>query len=161
MKKDGFTLIEILISLAIIAAIAGISIPAIYNNVMKIEQASTVESAMNGLRQFFVDARAKSIKNEEAFTIRNANSTSMQFTGNQTNETIYYSLPTGMRTTLTITTLDGTYSYLLGLFLEENATDSVYEINENYFITVKLEDNTTVGTMTIDKGLPITEYLYE
>jgi prepilin-type N-terminal cleavage/methylation domain-containing protein len=164
MKKNGFTLIEILISLVIIAALASISIPAIYNNVMKIEQASTVESAMNGLRQLFVDARAKSLKNEEAFTITNATTTSLtsiQFTGNQTNEIIYYSLPAGMRTKLTMTIPIGTYSYLLGMFLEDNTTDSVYEIEENYFITIELEDNTTVGTLTIDKGIPITEYLYE
>jgi len=155
MKKNGFTLIEILISLVIIAALASISIPAIYNNVMKIEQASTVESAMNGLRQFFVDARTKSVKNEEAFKLSNITSTSLEFVGNQSSETLYYNLPTGIRTNLTLeTTPTETLSYLLGLFLKES-TD-YYEIENDFQLYVKLED-TIVGTLTIDQGLPVLE----
>src|SRR6056297_3483304 len=107
MKKNGFTLIEMIISLAIIAALAAISFPAIYSNIIRLEEESTVESAMNGLRQFFVDARAKSVKNEEAFMIINKTPTSMEFTGKQTNKSIYYSLPAGIRTNLTMTTPDG------------------------------------------------------
>ncbi len=169
MKKNGFTLIEILISLAIIAAIAGISIPAIYSNVMKIEQASTVESAMNGLRQFFVDARARSVKNEEAFELI-VDDTSyedlefLEFKGKRYEDSLYYRLPSGIRTNLTMditsndTAPDGTFTYLLGLFLKEG-TD--YYITETDFrLYVKLED-TTVGTLTIDKGLPVLELKYE
>ncbi|MEA1883399.1 MAG: prepilin-type N-terminal cleavage/methylation domain-containing protein, partial [Thermotogota bacterium] len=143
MKKNGFTLIEILISLAIIAALAGISIPAIYSNVVKIEQASTVESAMNGLRQFFVDARAKSIIKEIKYEL-SINSNSLTFTGSAATDSIYYTLPTGVRTQLTLATdtTTGPLSYLLGMFLEEK--DDYYEIEDNYRLLVKVKDTPTV-----------------
>lgn len=160
MKKNGFTLIEILISLAIIAAIAGVSIPAIYNNVMKIEQASTVESAMNGLRQFFVDARSKSIKKEVKYEFSKESDTSIKFTGSTSADDIYYTLPTGMRTQLTLATdtTTGPLSYLLGMFLEEK--DDHYEIKDNFHLLVKIND-TTKGTLTIHQGLPTVEFIYE
>ena len=158
MKKNGFTLIEILISLAIIAAIAGIAIPAIYNNVMKIEQASTVESAMNGLRQFFVDARSKSLTKEIKYEFSKESDTSLKVTGNAT-DTIYYTLPTGVRTKLALATnpATGTFSYLLGMFLKENT--NYYEIEDNFQVTVKLKDTPTVlGTLTIYEGFPKVEF---
>ena len=157
MKKNGFTLIEILISLAIIAAIAGISIPAIYSNVMKIEQASTVESAMNGLRQFFVDARAKSISKEIKYEL-SIHTNSLTFAGSETADNIHYTLPKGVRTKLELdTTPDGTFSYLLGMFLKEST--NYYEIEDNFKLIVKLVDDTPVGTLTVNQGLPILEFL--
>jgi len=160
MKKNGFTLIEILISLAIIAAIAGISIPAIYNNVMKIEQASTVESAMNGLRQFFADARSKSISKENKYEFSKESDTSLKFTGSTATDTIYYNLPEGVRTKLELDiTPEATFSYLylLGMFLEEKI--NYYEIEDNFRLLVKVSDTTTVlGTLTINQGLPTVEF---
>ncbi|MDN5360627.1 MAG: hypothetical protein PWQ84_1690 [Thermotogaceae bacterium] len=157
MKKNGFTLIEILISLAIIAALASISIPAIYNNVMKIEQASTVESAMNGLRQFFVDGRSKSLTKEIKYEFSKESDTSLKFTGSAGADDIYYTLPTGVRTQLELdTTPDGTFSYLLGMFLKEGST--YYEIEDNFKLIVKLSDDTPMGTITINEGLPILEF---
>ena len=157
MKKNGFTLIEILISLAIIAALAAISIPAIYSNVMKIEQASTVESAMNGLRQFFVDARSKSITKEINYEL-SINANSLTFSGSETADNIYYTLPTGVRTKLTLATetTTGTLSYLLGMFLEEK--NDYYEIKDNFRLLVKVKD-TPMGTLTINQGLPTLEFL--
>jgi len=153
MKKNGFTLIEILISLAIIAALAGIGIPVIYSNVMKIEQASTVESAMNGLRQFFVDARSKSLTKEIKYELTKESDTSLKFTGNAT-DTNYYTLPTGVRTKLELDISPAaSLSYLLGMFLEEK--EDHYEIEEHFQLTVKSKDDTTVlGTLTINQGLP-------
>jgi len=155
MKKNGFTLIEILISLAIIAALAGIGIPVIYSNVMKIEEASTVESAMNGLRQFFVDARSKSVMKEIKFELSN-NTNSLTFTSAEA-DVLYYTLPSGMRTDLTLeATPAGTFTYLLGMFLEEKPTH--YEIEDNFRVIVKLENNTPAGTLSIVQGLPVLEY---
>lgn len=158
MKRTGFTLIEIFISLAIIAALAAISIPAIYSNVMRIEEASTVESAMNGLRQFFVDARAKSVKNEEAYTLKNITTTSLEFENTAGDQTIYYSLPTGIRTKLTMETTPttGPFSYLLGMFLKNNGSE--YVIEENFSITVKLDDGENIATLSINQGLPELEF---
>ena len=157
MKKNGFTLIEILISLAIIAALAGIGIPAIYNNVMNIEQASTVESAMNGLRQFFVDARSKSVNQEIKYELSN-NTTSLTFTGSAGADDLHYTLPTGMRTTLTLATepASGTFAYVLGLFLEEK--DTYFEIEDDFKIILKLSNGETAGTLSIVQGLPVLEY---
>lgn len=157
MKKNGFTLIEILISLAIIAALAGIGIPAIYNNVMNIEQTSTVESAMNGLRQFFVDARSKSVNQEIKYELSN-NTTSLTFTGSAGADDLHYTLPTGMRTTLTLATepASGTFAYVLGLFLEEK--DTYFEIEDDFKIIVKLSNGETAGTLSIVQGLPVLEY---
>ena len=157
MKKNGFTLIEILISLAIIAALAGIGIPAIYNNVMNIEQTSTVESAMNGLRQFFVDARSKSVNQEIKYELSN-NTTSLTFTGSSGADDLHYTLPTGMRTTLTLATepASGTFAYVLGLFLEEK--DTYFEIEDDFKIIVKLSNGETAGTLSIVQGLPVLEY---
>jgi len=157
MKKNGFTLIEILISLAIIAALAGIGIPAIYNNVMNIEQASAVESAMNGLRQFFVDARSKSVNQEIKYELSN-NTTSLTFTGSAGADDLHYTLPTGMRTTLTLATepASGTFAYVLGLFLEEK--DTYFEIEDDFKIILKLSNGETAGTLSIVQGLPVLEY---
>ena len=157
MKKNGFTLVEILISLAIIAALAGIGIPAIYNNVMNIEQASTVESAMNGLRQFFVDARSKSVNQEIKYELSN-NTTSLTFTGSAGADDLHYTLPTGMRTTLTLATepASGTFAYVLGLFLEEK--DTYFEIEDDFKIILKLSNGETAGTLSIVQGLPVLEY---
>jgi len=157
MKKNGFTLIEILISLAIIAALAGIGIPAIYNNVMNIEQTSTVESAMNGLRQFFVDARSKSVNQEIKYELSN-NTTSLTFTGSAGADDLHYTSPTGMRTTLTLATepASGTFAYVLGLFLEEK--DTYFEIEDDFKIIVKLSNGETAGTLSIVQGLPVLEY---
>jgi len=157
MKKNGFTLIEILISLAIIAALAGIGIPAIYNNVMNIEQTSTVESAMNGLRQFFVDARSKSVNQEIKYELSN-NTTSLTFTGSAGADDLHYTLPTGMRTTLTLATepASGTFAYVLGLFLEEK--DTYFEIEDDFKIILKLSNGETAGTLSIVQGLPVLEY---
>lgn len=156
MKKNGFTLIEILISLAIIAALAGVSIPAIYNNVVKIEQASTVESAMNGLRQFFVDARARSVKNEELFTLTYSN-ISLEFEGSRHGDILYYTLPSGLRTDFSMDiTPSGTFSYLLGLFLKDNSSE--YGIEKNFKINIKSADDTPFGTLTIVEGLPVLEF---
>jgi len=174
MKKNGFTLIEILISLAIIAALASISIPAIYNNVMKIEQASTVESAMNGLRQFFVDARAKSVKNEEKFDFvytryDGSKIKSLMFT-NGTDETIYYTPPQGIRTQLILEIpkppqigMNTSFHYILGLFTKFTDTgkpsDRAFEIegDDEFEIYIKVNDELK-GTLYIDKGLPKIEY---
>lgn len=157
MNKNGFTLIEILISLAIIAALAGIGIPAIYNNVMNIEQTSTVESAMNGLRQFFVDARSKSVNQEIKYELSN-NTTSLTFTGSAGADDLHYTLPTGMRTTLTLATepASGTFAYVLGLFLEEK--DTYFEIEDHFKIILKLSNGETAGTLSIVQGLPVLEY---
>ena len=157
MKKNGFALIEILISLAIIAALAGIGIPAIYNNVMNIEQASAVESAMNGLRQFFVDARSKSVNQEIKYELSN-NTTSLTFTGSAGADDLHYTLPTGMRTTLTLATepASGTFAYVLGLFLEEK--DTYFEIEDDFKIILKLSNGETAGTLSIVQGLPVLEY---
>ena len=158
MKKNGFTLIEILISLAIIAALAGIGIPAIYNNVMNIEQTSTVESAMNGLRQFFVDARSKSVNQEIKYELSKESDTSLKFTGSAGADDLHYTLPTGMRTTLTLATepASGTFAYVLGLFLEEK--DTYFEIEDDFKIILKLSNGETAGTLSIVQGLPVLEY---
>jgi len=157
MKKNGFTLIEILISLAIIAALAGIGIPVIYSNVMKIEEASTVESAMNGLRQFFVDARSKSVMKEIKYEFSKESDTSIKFTGLAATDSIYYTLPTGIRTQLILATetTTGPLSYLLGMFLEEKNNN--YEIKDTFRLLVKVND-TTKGTLTIHQGLPTVEF---
>ena len=160
MRREAFTLIEIMIALAIIAALAAISIPAIYDAVMDIEEESVVESAMLGLGQFFVDARAKSVMNEKPFEFEEVDDTSLKFS--YRTDTILYSLPSGMRTNLTLKmepTVDGTFSYVLGMFLYEGKTANKYVIEDNFKLFVKLqEEDTTMGTLTINEGLPELEY---
>ena len=162
MRREAFTLLEIMIALAIIAALAAISIPAIYDAVMDIEEESVVESAELGLRQFFVDARAKSVMNEERFEFGEVDGT-LKFTGVVSGETIHYSLPSGLRTDLEMeATPAGTFSYVLGMFIKETTDKYVIEDNleDGFAVTVQLEDGAefengaTMVRLSIIEGLP-------
>ena len=65
--RDGFTLIEIMIALSVLAIIAAISGPFLYNTVMGIKVDSLVESAALGIRQLIVDARTRSIRENRVY----------------------------------------------------------------------------------------------
>jgi len=65
--RDGFTLIEIMIALSVLAIIAALSGPFLYNTVMGIKVDSLVESAALGIRQLIVDARTQSIRENRVY----------------------------------------------------------------------------------------------
>ena len=52
MKKKGFTLAEVLITLTVIGIVAAITLPSLTTNVQKAQTGSTLAKAINSLESF-------------------------------------------------------------------------------------------------------------
>src|SRR6056297_2823843 len=90
--RDGFTLIEMLLALAILAVLSAISFPYVYHAVMGIRLDSIIESASLSVRQLIVDARTRSIKENTVYEF-NVSGKYFSDTDDLTNTRIYLDLP--------------------------------------------------------------------
>jgi len=154
-KRNGFTLIEIIVVLVIMAVLALIAMPAIYNAVVRIEKESTIESAAVGLNQFFIDARSRSIQDEARYELeRSVDSLTFKNIDDPSLD-IRYQLPGGLRTKLKFSETPSNYSYLMGFFCEQKS--DYYEIKENFKLYLLTTDS-TVATLSINNGLSKVEY---
>ncbi|HPJ89050.1 MAG TPA: prepilin-type N-terminal cleavage/methylation domain-containing protein [Thermotogota bacterium] len=149
-SRNGFTLIEIIIVLVITAILALLAMPSVYNAVVKIEKESTIESAAVGLNQFFIDARARSIRDEARYDLYKTGDDSLSFRNvNDASLDISYQLPGGLRTKLEFSDNPATYSYLMGFFCEKKP--SYYEVQQDFQLYLLTADSTVV-TLSVSNG---------
>jgi type II secretory pathway pseudopilin PulG len=157
MKKEGFTLIETMIVILIIITLGLISMPTIIQSVIKIEKDASIESAALNLRQFFIDARSKSILNETIYTVEIIDNKHMTFTPENINlDPIKFTAPSGIRSSVSLEQnpiQDATYSYILGMFTIFSATKNVHIPIDTYSITI-LINNLPEATVTVENGYP-------
>jgi len=136
--RDGFTLIEMLLALAILAVLSAISFPYIYHAVMGIRLDSLIESASLSVRQLIVDARTRSIKED---TVYEFDVSEQSFKSNSGNNHIYLDLPDDFNKHAVLEP-EGlfdptkTYYFVKGLFVEEDG--GTFElVSEDVETTIK------------------------
>ena len=119
--RKAFTMIELLISIAIISAIiAAVTFSWTYS-VGKMNRESVLKSAEEGIKQFLSSVRGKSIRNHEAVffeSITADGSTTLVHDASDPKKNITYTMPVNVF-------LDPSklsYCYILGIFATETST---------------------------------------
>jgi len=168
--RSGFTLIETLIALTIIALIAAISVPYLYIAVKRIQTNSIIESTTLGLRQFFVDARVNSIVENTKYTFSYEESNhSFTFAPSDGDlSAITYTVPGDFEKvaqiekspqsgTYDLTSEDEKYYFFKGLFVTDDPVGYKL-ITESFGIKIKAKDsniNAIERSVILTKGLAV------
>ncbi len=156
MKRKGFTLIEMLIVILIIMTLSAVSMPVIIQSVIRIEKEASIESAALALRQFYIDARSKSLQSESAYHLTIFDDKkSMRFTEDASpiSRTINFTIPSGIRSNVILEqSPEATYSYILGIFVKKE-NNRYIPVNTPYSMTININGEPE-ATVTIDKGYP-------
>ncbi|HEX3568777.1 MAG TPA: type II secretion system protein [Candidatus Saccharimonadales bacterium] len=88
-NEDGFTLIEMLLSVGIIALLAGLSLPIYFSSQTRNDTASTTETIADGLRRAEIDARAVHGDVQWGVNFQSTSATLFQGTSYATRATMY------------------------------------------------------------------------
>jgi len=165
--RKGFTFVETMFVLAIIGIVAGISLPVVVEAVKELETQSLLDSAVYGLRQFFVDVRSESIMNPNVYSFNNDSSQQLSFSGSGGGKDFRYTLPEGLMQEASLEVeakQEDKLCYVMGYFMyklsEGNKTFFKFPDPEKREFHVKLLLGETVAaTVSIVNGLPVVEVL--
>jgi len=161
--RKGFTFVETMFVLAIIGIVAGISLPVVVEAVKELETQSLLDSAVYGLRQFFVDVRSESIMNPNVYSFNNDSSQQLSFSGSGGGKDFRYTLPEGLMQEASLEVeakQEEKLCYVMGYFLYEKPQFFEFPDPEKREFHVKLLLGETVAaTLSIENGLPSVEVL--
>jgi len=155
MRKDGFTLIEMILVLSIIALIATVSLTAIRSILKNIEIESTVINATQGILLTLNKARLESVINETYVPVVYENNVLTYDSSDiraysLTDKVSLHATPNLSQSPFTPSATMGFY---LGFFVEE-ATSNLILKNELNFLLISNENDAIRREIIIEKGLP-------
>ena len=128
MKTKGFTLIEIIVSLAIFSVVAVIAIGALVRVTSANRQAQAIQSGVNNI-SFILDAMSREMRVGSGFTCYSGSSL-LDVNNHVTGGSPCTGMSQGPDTLITFTTSDGLlYAYLLSTpgYESTGATTTIYE----------------------------------
>jgi len=160
--RDGFTLIEIMIALGVLAIISAIAAPFLYDAVIGIKAETVVESAALGIRQLIVDARTRSIKENRVYQFNySSDNNEFSFKTEDNSYSISYTHPAEFSRYARLEPqgmLDSNSFFVKGLFVVKDDDDD-YVLEEDVVsikvVPLKAEHSQRGLEINIRNGLPI------
>src|SRR6056297_1799498 len=159
MKRSGFTIIEIIIVMAITSALIAVSFSSLYTTMKKAEIESTISNVAEGVINLLQESRMESAKKEIYIEV-NYETDQNRLSYTTDSNAKYYQLPKQYELVpeqisdgIPFSGTPNQTGFYLGYFVEED-TDSM-EIKDAYtFLIQSLDKNDITREVRIDKGMP-------
>lgn len=158
-KRDGFTLIEIIIVLVIIAFIASISFSSLFLVIENVKAKAVLKNSAEALYHQIVNARYYSVENETSVFVEFSDSETHSSTSSNFDDLIYqYVLPKEISLSViddivNVSTENYETVYFMGILLKKSS--EAYEIVQNATVTL----NYNKGNSNLSKQLTIVKGL--